>query len=240
MNAIRPRASDEPPARARGRHAAAPTLTVSRGVGVLASVVLLAGAAIAVVKTAGASAAGTTVSAVSSEPAMPSQSVEPVVASSAAVAPSRSASVIPQVTPSVTVTASARPSTVKVNGSVPIMYSEFDEIYGGTSCQGGGDGYVGFGDDLRMMSLQVGSPVTVTNGKGKKAGSGKLERGVLSADGNDCTMPFEVLVKLAGGAPYRVRIGVRCNDCDYPSVITKTFTAKELEGPVEVPPDDWR
>ncbi len=120
------------------------------------------------------------------------------------------------------------------------MYSEFDEIYGGSACQGGGEGYVGFRDDLRMMSLQTGAPVIVKNGKGRKAGSGKLGRGVLSADGNDCAMPFEVTVKLAGGGPYRFTIGTRCNDCDYPSVITKAFTAEELAAPVEVPPDNWR
>lgn len=206
---------------------------MSRGVGIsVMAAVLVAGAAVATVSTAGAGEADVTASPpVASVAASAVRSVEPVAVPST-VAPS---SPLPTA-----VTATARPTTVKVEGTVPIEYGEFDEIYAATACQGGGGGYLGFPDDLRMMSLQVGAPVIVTNGKGKKAASGKLGRGELSDDGNDCAMPFTVTVKLAGGGPYRFTIGTRCNDCDYPSVITAEFSAQELADPVEVDLEHWR
>jgi len=151
--------------------------------------------------------------------------------------PSVSSSATATATP--TPTATKAPTSLTVQGWVPIGYGDFDEIYGGTACQGGHSGYLGGSDDYRMMSLEEDAPVIVTNGKGRKAGSGKLGRGVLSSDGTGCSMPFEVKVKLAGGGPYKITIGVRCNDCDYPSVIVKKFSASQLQQLLEVPTDNW-
>jgi hypothetical protein len=146
-----------------------------------------------------------------------------------AAAPLSSPSLAPSLAPS------PSPTALTISGSVRLESGQYDEIYGGAQCWGGGDFY-GKGD-LRLMSLSDDPPVVVKSKAGKKLAEGTLSSG--SPAGDSCDMQFELSDVPPGLGHYELVLGHECGDCPYPSQIAAQYTESELKDPVEVPLN-WR